>query len=67
MFRHQLGARFIITSYLQTLVGCNYRRLVIDWSDVDVNRAWQAVLCDFCLIGYDGEVVSLCVTAIMDI
>lgn len=32
-----------------------------------MHGAGQAVLSDFCLIGHDGEVVSLCVAAIVDV
>lgn len=58
---------YIVTSYLQTLVGCNNRSLIVDRSDVDMNSAGQTVLLDFCLIGHNGKVVSLSVRAVMDI
>lgn len=56
-----------VTPHLQTLVGCNNRSLIIDRRDTDVNGAGQTVLPDFRLIGHNGEVVSLCVAAVVDI
>ncbi len=64
---HVYFLSFGITSHLQTLVGCNNRGLIIDRRDTDVNGAGQTVFPDFCLIGHNGKVVSLCVTAIMDV
>lgn len=57
----------ILTSHLQTSVGCNNRSLIVDRCDGDENSARQTVLPNFCLIGHDGEVVIKCVAAIMDI
>lgn len=57
----------IFTSHLQASVGCNNRGLIVDRCDDDANSARQTMLPDFCLIGHDGEVVTECVTAIMDI
>lgn len=58
---------YIVTPYLQTLVGYNNRSLIIDRCDVDVNSAGQTVLLGFRLISHNGKVVSLCVRAVMDI
>lgn len=62
-----MDVQYIVTPHLQTLVGCNNRRLVIDRRDVDENGAGQAVLPDFRLIGHDGEVVPLRVAAVVDV
>ncbi len=56
-----------VTPHRQTLVGCNNRSLVIDRCDIDVNGAGLTVLPDFRLIGNNGKVVSVCVTAVMDV
>ena len=58
---------YIVAPHLQTLVDCHNRRLIVDRIDIDVHGAGQAVLPDFCLVGHDGEVVSLCVAAIVDV
>lgn len=57
----------IITPHLQTLVGCNNRRLIVDGCDIDVNGAGPTVLPDFRLIGHNGKDVSLCVAAVVDV
>lgn len=57
----------ITTPHLQTLVGCNNWRLIIDRCDIDVNGAGQTVLPDFRLIGHDGKAVCVSVTAVMDV
>lgn len=58
---------YIVTPHLQTLVDRNNRSLIVDRRDVDVSGARQTVLPDFRLIGHDGEVVSQCVAAVVDV
>lgn len=58
---------FTLPAHLQTLVGGDERRLVVDGRHADVNRARQTVLPRLRLIGHDGKAVAQGVAAVVDV
>lgn len=57
----------IVIFHLQTAVGCDNRRLIVDRCNVDANGAGQTVLPDFCLIGHNSKAVCQSVAAVVDV